>query len=106
MKRLRLSTSLRTPARSSNRSPVSPSGSATSRTLKPWLFGSPPTTNGAYFAPRKFGPPERDIDGMEKYAGSPAGAPFSAAVTDPMLGWKLTNAPHPTGMRGGAPVIM
>ena len=44
--------------------------------------------------------------GMEKYAGSPAGAPFSLATTDPRLGWKLTNAPQPTGMRGGAPVIM
>ena len=37
---------------------------------------------------------------------SPAGAGRSCATTDPRLGWKLTNAPHPTGMRGGAPVIM
>src|SRR5262245_3999384 len=106
MNRFRLSTSLRIPVRSSNRSPVSPSGNATSRTLKPALFGSPPTTNGAYFAPRKFGPPDRDMLGIEKYAGSPAGAPFSHATTEPMLGWKLTNAPQPTGIRGGAPVIM
>src|SRR5688572_6700743 len=106
MNRFRLSTSFRTPARSSKRSPVKPSGRATSRTLKPLRFGSSPTTNGAYFAPRKFGPPDRDMVGMLKYAGSPAGAPFSHATTDPMLGWKLTNAPQPTGMRGGAPVIM
>jgi hypothetical protein len=44
--------------------------------------------------------------GMEKYAGSPALGGFSYATTDPMLGWKLTNAPQPTGIRGGAPVIM
>ena len=28
------------------------------------------------------------------------------AVTEPRLGWKLTNAPQPTGIRVGAPVIM
>ena len=28
------------------------------------------------------------------------------AVTEPRLGWKLTNAPQLTGMRVGAPVIM
>ena len=28
--------------------------------------GRPPTTNGAYLAPRKFGPPERDMLGIEK----------------------------------------
>src|SRR5262249_58631521 len=99
-------TSFHTLDRSSNRSSVSPSGNATTRTLNPWRFGSSDTTNGAYFAPRKFGPPDRDMLGMLKYAGSPAGAPFSHATTDPMLGWKLTNAPQPTGMRGGAPVIM
>ena len=43
---------------------------------------------------------------MEKYAGIPAGAFSSWAATEPMLGWKLTNAPQPTGMRGGAPVTM
>src|SRR5215213_1814295 len=103
MIRLSVSTSVRTPARSSKRSPVKPSGIATSRTRKLPLLGSSPTTNGAYLAPRKFGPPERDMLGMEKYGGSPAGAPFSDATTDPMLGWKLTNAPHPTEIRGGAP---
>ena len=48
----------------------------------------------------------RDMLGMLKYAGRPAVGGFSCATTDPMLGWKLTNAPHPTGIRGGAPVIM
>ena len=43
---------------------------------------------------------------MEKYDGSPTGAGFSCDTTEPRLGWKLTNAPQPTGMRGGAPVIM
>ena len=28
------------------------------------------------------------------------------AATEPRLGWKLTKAPQPTGIRGGAPVIM
>ena len=79
----------------------------TSRTRKPSRFGLSGTTNGAYFAPRKFGPPERDIAGIEKYAGRPwFDAPRSWATTEPRLGWKLTNAPQPTGIRGGAPVIM
>jgi hypothetical protein len=39
-------------------------GSTTSRTLKPAVCGEPPTTNGACSAPRKFGPPERDMLGM------------------------------------------
>ena len=64
------------------------------------------TTNGAYFAPRKFGPPERVMLGIEKYGGRPPVAPRSLAVTEPRLGWKLTNAPQPTGILGGAPVIM
>src|SRR5687767_13219492 len=92
--------------RSPKRTPDNPAGRATSRTRKSELFGLSSTTNGAYRAPRKFGPPERDILGIEKYAGNPAGAPRSLAVTEPKLGWKLTNAPQPTGIRGGAPVIM
>ena len=47
-------------------SPVKPAGKATSRTRKLLRLGSSATTNGAYFAPRKFGPPERDMRGIEK----------------------------------------
>ena len=52
----------------------------------PALFGSSGTTNGAYFAPRKFGPPERDMLGIEKYGGSPPTAPRSCAATEPEAG--------------------
>ena len=63
-------------------------------------------THDVAFAPADPGLADRiDQAYEEKYAGSPAGAPFSDATTEPMLGWKLTNAPHPTGMRGGAPVM-
>ena len=44
--------------------------------------------------------------GIEKYGGIPPVDPRSYAVTEPRLGWKLTNAPQPTGIRVGAPVIM
>ena len=44
--------------------------------------------------------------GIEKYGGIPPVEPRSYAVTEPRLGWKLTNAPQPTGIRVGAPVIM
>ena len=80
MNRRSVSTSARRSVRFSNRSPVSPSGSTTSRTLKLGPFGSFGTTNGAYRAPRKFGPPDRDMLGMLKYGGSPAGAPLSEAA--------------------------
>ncbi len=39
-------------------------------------------------------------------AASRRSVPRSCAVTEPRLGWKLTNAPQPTGIRVGAPVIM
>src|SRR4051794_16923717 len=105
--RLRRSTRPRRSRRPSNRAWSTPSGGTTSRTRKPSRFGLSGTTKGAYFAPRKFGPPERDIDGIEKYEGRPwFDAPRSWATTDPRLGWKLTNAPQPTGILGGAPVIM
>src|SRR5438270_7145404 len=100
------SSSARRSRRDANRSPLRPLGSATSRTRKFAWFGLSDTTNGAYLAPRKFGPPERDMLGIEKYGGNPPFDPRSDAVTEPRLGWKLTNAPQPTGIRVGAPVIM
>src|SRR5262249_45831310 len=79
-RRWKRSTSARTSRRSAKRSRVRPCGKATSRTRKPVWLGSSATTKGAYFEPRKFGPPERDMVGIEKYAGSPAGGPLPAAA--------------------------
>ena len=49
-----------------NRAPSSPLGRATSLTLKDSWLGSFLTTKGACLAPRKFGPPERDLLPSEK----------------------------------------
>src|SRR5690349_12184899 len=99
------STAARTSRRPRKRPSASPPGSATSRTRNDELLGLSARTKGAYFAPRKFGPPERDICGIEKYAGRLLAVPRSWAVTEPRLGWKLTKAPQKTGIRVGDPVI-
>ena len=40
-------------------------------------------TNGACFAPRKLGPPERDTCGIDMYAGMPSRTPRLHDTTEP-----------------------